>query len=80
MWIRGVDFPQPLIDEHHAGRLVIFVGAGASMDPASNLPNFTTLITDIAAAVHRDLTEQETRQSDLGLGRLADAGVDVHRL
>ena len=35
MWIRDVDVPQELVEAHRAGKLVLFVGAGASLDSPS---------------------------------------------
>lgn len=79
MWIRDVDFPPPLIEAHQAARLVIFVGAGASRDSPSDLPDFLTLTRDIVAEAQVEVTDGELRQSDVLLGRLADQHVDVHR-
>lgn len=79
MWIRNVDVPQKLIEAHRAGRLVIFVGAGASLDTPSDLPDFQTLTSDIADDAHVEVTESEVKQPDVLLGRLADRQVDVHR-
>ena len=49
MRIRSVDVPRALIEAHRNGSLVIFVGAGASRDPPSGLPDFRRLAADIAA-------------------------------
>lgn len=78
MWIREVNFPRPLIDAHRAGGLVLFVGAGASMDPPSSLPNFRTLASDIARESQVAVTDKELANPDVLLGRLMDLGVDVH--
>ena len=50
MYISGVDLPAPLIEAHASGRLVIFVGAGASMGPPSALPGFKDLVKQIRDA------------------------------
>lgn len=76
MRIHGVDFPSHLIDEHRAGRLVIFVGAGASIDPPSNLPLFDKLTAKIAADA--GTTIDDGKHLDAFLGELADRDVDVH--
>lgn len=78
MWLGNVDLPQELIDAHQRGELVIFVGAGASIGPPSNLPSFVGLTAEIAAdaGVEFDPTHD---QPDVILGR-ADAHplMDVH--
>ena len=79
MWIREIDFPAPLIDAHRAGELVIFVGAGASRDAPSSLPDFLTLTADIAAEAQASATEDELNRPDVFLGNLADRQVDVHQ-
>jgi hypothetical protein len=80
MWIRDVDLPEPLIEAHRTGELVIFVGAGASLDPPSGLPDFRALAAGIAAdAQIRDVDDQDLDRPDVFLGQLADdRGVDVH--
>jgi len=79
MWIREVDFPAALIDAHRSGRLVIFVGAGASMDPPASLPSFRTLTAVIAQEAQQHATDADLDHPDVFLGRLADRGFDVHR-
>lgn len=78
MWIRNVDFPEPLIEAHRTGELVIFVGAGASRDAPADLPDFRTLAADIAAEAQVSVTDGDLQQPDVLLGRLADQQVDVH--
>ena len=79
MWIREVDFPAALIEAHRAKGLVIFVGAGASFDAPSNLPDFRALTAAIAAEAEVDATESDLAKPDVFLGKLADRHVDVHR-
>jgi NAD-dependent SIR2 family protein deacetylase len=79
MWIRDVDFPGALIQAHRASNLVIFVGAGASRDAPSGLPDFRTLALGIASDAQAEATAREQEQLDLLLGRLADQQVDVHK-
>jgi hypothetical protein len=79
MWIREVDFPAPLIEAQRARRLVLFVGAGASRDAPSNLPDFRLLTADIAAEAQVQATEFDLANPDVFLGQLADRQVDVHR-
>ncbi|MFP5320456.1 MAG: SIR2 family protein [Acidimicrobiia bacterium] len=78
MWIREVDFPEPLVEAAQEGVLVLFVGAGASRDSPSDLPDFGTLTSDIAAEANVPLTDVELKQPDLALGRIESLGVDVH--
>jgi hypothetical protein len=80
MWIRDVEFPAALLDAHRAGELVIFVGAGASRDSPSDLPDFRALTKAIAENARVDVTDEELDLPDFVLGRLADRDeVDVHR-
>ena len=80
MWIGDIDVPQPVLDAAEAGKLVIFVGAGASKATPSDLPDFAQLVRDIGALAGRDPTDDEVRQPDVFLGRLQDNGNDVHEL
>jgi hypothetical protein len=43
MHFKGVDFRDDLIDAQKKGKLVIFAGAGVSLSPPSNHPNFKDL-------------------------------------
>jgi SIR2-like protein len=79
MWIREVDFPAALIGAHRSGKMVIFVGAGASRDAPASLPDFRTLTTTIAAEAQAPVTETDLAQLDVFLGRLEDRKFDVHR-
>ena len=77
MWINDeIDIPEELFAAQRDGRLVIFAGAGVSMGPPSNLPDFADLATGIAAGV---LARAENEPFDLYLGRLAVHGVDVQK-
>lgn len=78
MWIRDVDVPLALIEAHKAGRLVIFVGAGASRGAPASLPDFRTLTSQIAAETQIMPTDTDLDQPDVFLGRLDDGPVDVH--
>lgn len=80
MWFRDIDFPDALVEAHRAGTLVIFVGAGASRDAPSDLPDFRALTAAIAADAQADVTERDLAQPDVFLGELADREVDVHRM
>ena len=58
-------------------RLVVFAGAGVSMGPPGNLPDFLKLANDVAAGTGLAPTKNEP--IDRFLGRLAHTGVDVHQ-
>lgn len=84
MYINGVDVPAPLIEAHAEGRLVIFVGAGASMGPPSSLPGFKDLVKQIRdtsnlSGVFSDDDLDEQPLDEL-LGKIKDDyQVDVHK-
>lgn len=80
MWIGDIDVPQPVVDAFDAGTLVFFVGAGASLAPPSNLPDFEQLVRDLGALAGRPPTDDDLRHPDVFLGRLEISGVDVHQL
>ena len=77
MKIAGVDFPEPLLDALHGGRLVVFAGAGVSMGPPAGLPDFPELARQVAEGTGQTKSESETE--DQFLGRLKSAGADVHQ-
>ena len=78
VWFENVDFPQPLVDAHSEGSLVLFVGAGASMNPPSQLPDFDVLAKEIVDAAHQRVPK-DIAKPDARLGWLAEQGVDVHQ-
>lgn len=89
MYIRSVDIPDELVQAHRDGRLVLFVGAGASRDAPANLPDFRGLTRDVLrAAEAHDLLKRLPEDGgqapfeplDTLLGRLAERDVDVKRL
>ena len=73
-----VDLPGDLVSAHADGRLVLFVGAGASVPAPSNLPMFRDLAQRIADESHYRYSEEDLEKPDELLGRIADRGVDVH--
>ncbi|AVT39629.1 DUF4020 domain-containing protein [Plantactinospora sp. BB1] len=81
MWIREVDIPAVLVNEFRAGNLVLFVGAGASVDAPAGLPSFVGLTRQIAVDTRQDFDEAELqRHPDVLLGRIEDRAVDVHHI
>jgi len=80
VWITGdVDLPPALVDALASGTLVIFVGAGASLNPPSGLPLFDKLAEQIAALASEPFDRRIP--TDVFLGNLADRSspFDVHR-
>lgn len=80
MWLKEIDVPEPVLDAASAGKLVIFVGAGASRDQPAGLPDFRQLIDDVGTLAGHPPSEAEAKQPDVFLGHLEDLGVDVHQL
>lgn len=80
MWIGDADVPRELIEAGRAGELVLFVGAGASMDEPSCLPNFGHLTKEVAESAQRQATKADLDRPDLYLGRLEDEGIKVRDL
>ncbi len=83
MWIGDVDVPNGLVAAHRAGRLVLFVGAGTSIDPPSRLPTFVQLAEGIALGSGHSPDAYDRERPDQLLGKLdldgAIGTVDVHR-
>lgn len=75
MRIREVDFPAEILDAQRTNTLVIFAGAGISIDPPSNLPDFNGLANRIGGSIHPRL---EGEAIDRYFGRLVGIGVTVH--
>ena len=67
MFLGGVNFPAPLLGAQENGTLVLFAGAGVSMDAPSNYPNFVQLAYRIGQAA--GLEEREESPIDRYLGR-----------
>ena len=65
MFIKGVEFPEQLILDQRAGKLVIFAGAGVSLDRPSSPPTFIELTEGI---IGRKLKKREKDQLDRILG------------
>ena len=81
MNISGVDVPDKLTDALLEGNLVIFAGAGVSMQPPQSLVSFRDLVKDIASDVDpsgkcKSLME-DGESCEAALGRLSEIG-DVY--
>jgi len=77
MRIGDIDFPPEIIQALGEGTLVVFAGAGVSMDPPSNYPDFDGLVTKIAEGTI--YTKKEDEPLDRFLGKLKHEKVEVHR-
>lgn len=81
MWLGGqdgVEIPEKLVSAHSEDSLVLFVGAGASVEDPSNLPKFREL-TD---RLHRESERPpppEGAALERALGVLKRNGVNVHQ-
>lgn len=80
MWFREVEVPDELVEASTEGKLVLFVGAGASLDEPAGLPNFANLVRDVGARANRVPTDRDLERPDVFLGDLADLEIDVHTL
>ena len=80
MRFADVDIPWALIEAQREDKLVIFVGAGASLSAPSDLPDFRRLASGIAADSGVTLSEGQLENPDVLLGDLQDQrAVDVHQ-
>ena len=78
MKIGGVDFPEPLLNALRDRRLVVFAGAGVSIGPPANLPDFRGLALQVAEGTGLSIVEYEPE--DRFLGRVKAAGPSVHQI
>ncbi len=75
MLLHDVDFPQSIIDAQKHGQLVIFAGAGVSIDLPANYPDFIQLAADIGGASNPPRPGEPV---DRYLGRLHEEKLAVH--
>lgn len=78
MLIGGVDIPDELLTAQENGDLVVFVGAGVSKPPPSNLPDFETLTKQVAQACDRKF--DPSPDLDVFLNELQKQGYNVHEI
>ena len=76
MRIAKIDFPKSLLNALRDDKLVVFAGAGVSKGAPACLPLFAELADMIAQGTGEALQEREP--IDRFLGRLQNAGVNVH--
>ncbi len=81
MHFAPIDIPDELLDAQEQGKLVIFAGAGISVDEPSSLPKFSELALQIAGLhpLAADFEKYKTRP-DRFLGELHRNRVDVQML
>lgn len=75
MRLHEVDLPQAVIDAQKQGELVLFAGAGVSIDTPSNYPNFRDLATELGGTTYPIKNHELV---DRYLGRLMGHGLVVH--
>lgn len=75
MRIRQIDFPPAVLTAQRDAQLVIFAGAGVSIDPPSSYPDFDALGAQVGGNAHPRMPGEAI---DRYLGRLVNEGVTVH--
>lgn len=79
MNINNIEFPNEIIESLHAGRLVVFAGAGVSMGKPTNLPSFKTLANQIAR--YAGIKRENNESYEAFLGRIkAENGTNVNEI
>lgn len=76
MYLCNIDFPNQIIDAIIDDKLVVFAGAGASVDKPTSLPNFVDLAKEIAEGTGQTLKKNEP--CEVFLGTLKARGIDVN--
>ncbi len=77
MLLDTVDFPDELIDDLLEGRLVVFAGAGVSLDEPSSLPDFEELLEYVSSSA---ATEEDKKDLFGAFEKLEDAGISIRAL
>ena len=75
--IGGIDYPDEVIRALLERRLVVFAGAGVSMDPPTSLPNFDGLVREFEASTRKRRGPRETIDQYLGSLK-SERGAGVH--
>ena len=78
MYFNGIDFPNEIVESIKNGKLVVFAGAGASVDKPTSLPNFETLTEMIAEDTGKTLGKNDL--CEVFLGALEAQGIDARGL
>ena len=79
MRVGSIELPDELVDAHAEGRLVLFVGAGASVAEPTCLPTYRELVEKVAEQSERPVCGASLEQPDMVLSQLRSDGVDVHK-
>lgn len=79
MIFNGVNVPDVVIEAIHNKKLVVFAGAGVSIDSPSCLPNFEKLALEIAHNTGEKRNPDE-ESIERFLGRLTDSGIPVKEI
>ncbi len=75
MYLNNIDFPNQILDAIQNNKLVIFAGAGVSVDKPTSLPNFADLAKEIAEDTGKTLNQEPC---EVFLGVLKASGIDVN--
>ena len=78
MRVGSIELPDELVEAHAEGRLVLFVGAGASVAEPACLPTYRELVEKVAEQSERPVSRASLERPDAVLSELEAAGVDVH--
>ena len=70
--------PDELVEAHASGRLVVFVGSGASMSVPTCAPSFRTLAKSVIAELGVDLELSDDDLPEFVLDELAEEALGVH--
>ena len=76
MFLNNINFPNRILDAIREDKLVIFAGAGASMEKPTSLPNFQDLAKEIAEGTGQTLGKNEP--CEVFLGALKARKIDVN--
>ena len=72
------ELPDELVDAHASGRLVVFVGSGASKSKPTCAPDFCTLAKRVIAELGVDRELSKSDLPEFVLHELAEQGLGVH--
>lgn len=74
MYFKDIEIPDELIDEFVAGNVVVFAGAGVSMQKPSCCPSFIELARQIAKGTKHSINKKAI---DVSLGEISNDGIDI---
>lgn len=75
MYLNNINFPNQILDAIQNDKLVVFAGAGASVDKPTSLPNFVKLAKEIAEGTGQVIKNEPC---EVFLGALKARGIDVN--